>query len=101
MVKSGVFRTITLVLIALLCVAALHRNSQIVECVRYGYNFKKRINVTDTMSYLIEEKADKERRRKDDDEAHRRYRIFQTYLANEGVLERTSVLRDFYSGRFK
>ena len=97
---KSVFWTITLVLIVLLCVAALHRNRQI-ECVRYGYNFKKRINGSDTISYLIEEKADKERRRKEDEEAHRRYRIFQTYLEKEGVLGRTSVLKDFYSGRFK
>jgi hypothetical protein len=70
--------TITLGLIAMLCVAALHRNCQI-ECVRYDYNFKKRINGSNMISYL-EEKFDEDKRRKDEEDAQRRYRIFQVFL---------------------
>jgi hypothetical protein len=37
----------------------------------------------------------------EDREFHRRYKIIQKFLDNQSILGRTSVLKDFYSGRYK
>ena len=75
-----------------------------IECVRYEYDMR-RFGITKVIPYdLHNEKMDKEKQIKqqaEDRKAQRRYQLIQAFLENQGYLGRTSVLKDFYSGRYK
>jgi hypothetical protein len=74
-----------------------------VECMRHYFEIRK-FGITSSMihSYL-ENKRDQERRLKEaqDNETHRRYKIFLAYLESKAVFGDTSVLKDFYSMRYR
>ena len=71
------------------------------ECVRDGHEMR-RFGFSKMISYFVE-KIDQEKLRKqeaENKEAQRRYQIFKTFLENADIIGRTSVLKDFYSGRY-
>jgi hypothetical protein len=73
-----------------------------IECVRYEYEMR-RFGISKMIPYYVE-KMDKEKLMKqeaEEREAQRRYQIIQKFLENQRILGRTSVLKDFYSGRYK
>ena len=79
-------------------------NCREIACVRY-YQEMRRFGLSKVIPYdLYHEKMDKEKQVKqeaEDREFHRRYKIIKKFLENQGILGRTSVLKDFYSGRYK
>jgi hypothetical protein len=86
--------------VAFLFLWATLGNGREIECIRFDHEMRQ---FDKLVSYLVE-KIDKEKRRKqeaEEKEAQRRYQIFQAFLENQGILGRTSVLKDFYSGRYK
>ncbi len=88
------------VCVAFLFLWATLGNGREIECIRFDHEMRR---FDKLVSYLVEE-IDKKKRRKqeaEEKEAQRRYQIFQTFLENQGILGRTSVLKDFYSGRYK
>ena len=71
------------------------------ECVRDGHEMR-RFGISKMISYFVE-KIDQEKLRKQEEEnkeAQRRYQIFKTFLENADIIGSTSVLKDFYSGRY-
>ena len=64
----------------------------------------RKFGITSSMinSYL-ENKRDQERKLKEaqENETHRRYKIFLAYLESKVVFGDTSVLKDFYSMRYR
>ena len=73
-----------------------------IACVRYDYEMR-RFGISNGIPYYLE-KMVKENRKKqeaEDREFQRRYQIIQKFLENQRILGRTSVLKDFYSGRYK
>ena len=71
------------------------------EYVRGGHEMR-RFGISKMISYFVE-KIDEEKLRKQEaekKEAQRRYQIFKTFLENENIIGRTTVLKDFYSGRY-
>jgi hypothetical protein len=76
-----------------------------IACVQY-YQGMRRFGMSKVIPYyLYNEKMYREKQIKqqaEDKEFQRRYQIFQTFIKNQGVLgSRTSVLKDFYSGRYR
>ena len=88
--------------VVILIVWAALGNCREIACVRYEYEMR-RFGISKVIPYYVE-KMDKEKLMKqeaEDREFHRRYKIIQKFLENQSILGRTSVLKDFYSGRYK
>jgi len=75
-----------------------------ITCVRYEYDMR-RFGISRVVPYdLYYEKMYKEKlikQQAEDRKAQRHYQIIQAFLESQGYLGRTSVLKDFYSGRYK
>ena len=88
--------------VAIIIVWTALGNCREIACVRYNY-VMRRFGISKEIPYYLE-KMDKEKRIKqeaEDKEFQRRYQIIQKFLENQRILGRTSVLKDFYSGRYK
>ena len=88
--------------VAILILWAALSTCRQIACVRYGYEMR-RFGISNGIPYYLE-KMVKENRKKqeaEDREFQRRYQIIQAFLENQRILGRTSVLKDFYSGRYK
>ena len=87
--------------VAIIILWTLLGNYRQTECVRGGHGMR-RFDISKMISYFVE-KIDEEKLRKqqaENKEAQRRYQIFKTFLENADIIGRTSVLKDFYSGRY-
>ncbi len=73
-----------------------------IACVRYDYQMR-RFGISNGTPYYSEILLEENRKKQEaeDRKAQRHYQIIQAFLESQGYLGRTSVLKDFYSGRYK
>ena len=74
-----------------------------VECIRNFYEIRKFGITKSVINTYLENKRDQERQLKEaqDNEIHRRYKIFLAYLESKAIFGDMSVLKDFYSMRYR
>jgi hypothetical protein len=108
MTSFFIFKSIRMLICVTIIVVLFHQ----VKCIRYGDGLRNlgitRSDPSMTFSSMAEKMHKKKqeeikanKQREQDDEAYRRNRIFQQYLKLHGMMENTSVLKDFFTGRYK
>ena len=107
MTSFFVFKSIRILICMTIIVMSIHQ----VKCIRYGDELRSfgitRTDSSKTFSNMAAKMSKKKqdeikaiKQREQDEEAYRRHRIFQQYLELRGMMEGTSVLKDFFTRRY-